>query len=88
MVLLSTIKLNKIVMADLIELNFINYLAEIRRRQEEEQRKRKPTFIKSNEIVDGIEDVKFFKIFLMKKLYEFLFKKYIFMKLISLESFE
>ena len=87
MVLLSTIKLNKIVMADLIELNFINYLAEIRR-QEEEQRKRKPTFIKFNQIVDGIEDVKFFKIFLMKKLYEFLFKKYIFMKLISLESFE
>ena len=87
MVLLSTIKFNKIVMADLIQLNFINYLAEIRR-QEEEQRKRKPTFIKFNEIVDGIEDVKFFKIFLMKKLHEFLFKKYIFMKLISLESFE
>ena len=87
MVLLSTIKFNKIVMADLIQLNFINYLAEIRRRQEE-QRKRKPTFIKFNQIVDGIEDVKFFKIFLMKKLYEFLFKKYIFMKLISLESFE
>ena len=79
--------LGKIVMMDLIQLNFINYLAEIRR-QEEEQRKRKPTFIKFNQIVDGIEDVKFFKIFLMKKLYEFLFKKYIFMKLISLESFE
>ena len=87
MVLLSTIKFNEIVMADLIQLNFINYLAEIRRRQEE-QRKRKPTFIKFNQIVDGIEDVKFFKIFLMKKLYEFLFKKYIFIKLISLESFE
>ena len=76
--------LGKIVMMDLIQLNFINYLAEIRRKQEE-QRKRKPTFIKSNEIV---EDVKFFKIFLMKKLYEFLFKKYIFIKLTSLESFE
>ena len=79
--------LGKIVMMDLIELNFTNYLAEIRR-QEEEQRKRKPTFIKFNEIVDGIEDVKFFKIFLMKKLHEFFFKKYIFIKLISLESFE
>ena len=64
MVLLSTIKFNKIVMADLIQLNFINYLAEIRRRQEE-QRKRKPTFIKFNQIVDGIEDDKFFKIFRM-----------------------
>ena len=79
--------LGKIVMMDLIQLNFINYLAEIRR-QEGEQRKRKPTFVKFNQIVDGIEDVKFFKIFLMKKLYEFLFKKYIFIKLISLESFE
>ena len=69
--------LSKIVMMDLIKLNFINYLAEIRRIQE--QREKKPRFIKFNEIVDGIEDVKFFKIFLTKKLHGFLFKKYIFL---------
>ena len=64
-------------MAGLIELNFINHLAEIRRRQEEQQRKRKPRFIKFNEIVDGIEDDKFFKTFRMKKIHVINFVKLI-----------